>query len=119
MSGSSDPNSYSRCIAASLLGLAAVAASAILTGCTIPEASDEEVMMDDPNAGLLRDFLDGKFDSACHPLNARVTEAEALCPQAGTPHNGAIRISTMPCSGAIGGSEQSGDLVASLRIVIK
>ncbi|HEY5922031.1 MAG TPA: hypothetical protein VIV11_10195 [Kofleriaceae bacterium] len=119
MSGSSEPTSYSGCIAAALLGLAAVAASATLTGCTIPEASEDEVMMDDPNAGLLRDFLDGKFDSAGHPLNARVTEAEALCPQAGVPHNGAIRLTTMTCAGAIGGSEQSGDLVASLRISVK
>jgi pyroglutamyl-peptidase len=76
-------------------------------------------MIDDPNAGLLRDFLDGKFDAAGHPLNARVTEAEALCPQAGVPHNGAIRISTTPCLGEIAGSEQQGDLVASLRINVR
>jgi pyroglutamyl-peptidase len=119
MSASSEPSSYSGCIAAALLGLAAVAASALLCGCTVPEPSEEPPMMDDPNAGLLRDFLDGKFDSAGHPLNARVTEAESLCPQAGVPHNGAIRISTMPCTGEIAGSEQSGDLVASLRISVK
>lgn len=94
--------------------LLALAASAILAGCTVPEPGDEEPIIDDPNAGLLRDFLDGKFDSAGHPLNARVTEVEALCPQAGVPHNGAIRISTLPCQGAIAGSEQHGDLVASL-----
>ena len=119
MSGSSDPTTYSGCIAAALLGLGAVVASAVLCGCTAPAQPDDEPMMDDPNAGLLRDFLDGKFDSAGHPLNARVTEAEALCPQAGVPHNGAIRLSTMPCSGAISGSEQNGDLVASLRISVK
>ncbi len=119
MSASSEPSSYSGCIAAALLGLAAVAASATLSGCTVPEPGDEEPMMDDPNAGLLRDFLDGKFDSAGHPLNARVTEAESLCPEAGVPHNGAIRLSAMPCTGTIRGSEQSGDLVASLRIGVK
>jgi len=126
MSGPSNPisgpisgPSYTGCIAAALVGLAAVAASAVFCGCATPEAPDEDVMMDDPNAGLLRDFLDGKFDSAGHPLNARVTEAEALCPQAGVPHNGAIRITTMPCTGAIAGSEQAGDLVASLRISVK
>jgi pyroglutamyl-peptidase len=116
--GSPEPSSYTGCIAAALVGLAAVAASATLVGCATP-AGDEDVMLDDPNAGLLRDFLDGKFDSAGHPLNARVTEAESLCPQAGTPHNGAIRISTMSCTGMIGGSEQHGDLVASLRISVK
>jgi pyroglutamyl-peptidase len=115
---SSEPRSYSGCIAAAVLGLAAVAASALLSGCTVPEPGDEP-MMDDPNAGLLRDFLDGKFDAAGHPLNARVTEAESLCPQAGVPHNGAIRITTQPCIGSIAGSEQTGDLVASLRISVK
>jgi pyroglutamyl-peptidase len=90
-----------------------------LAACTIEQPAVDEPAMDDPNAGLLRDFLDGKFDSAGHPLNARVTEAEALCPQAGVPHNGAIRISTMPCTGAIAGSEQNGDLVASLRLSVK
>jgi pyroglutamyl-peptidase len=119
MSSSSDPSSYSGCIAAALVGLAAVAASAAFCGCTAPDPVDEEVMTEDPNAGLLRDFLDGKFDSAGHPLNARITEAEALCPASGVPHNGAIRLSTMPCSGAIAGSEQNGDLVASLRISVK
>lgn len=30
-----------------------------------------------PNEGLLRDFLDGKFDAAGHPVNARVLEGDA------------------------------------------
>jgi pyroglutamyl-peptidase len=119
MSGSSDPTSYTRCIAAALVGLAAVAASATLSGCTAPDEPLPDAPLDDPNAGLLRDFLDGKFDAAGHPLNARVTEAEALCPQAGVPHNGAIRIAATPCQGAIGGSEQTGDLVASLRLAVR
>src|SRR5688572_22511472 len=95
-----DPTSYSGCIAASLLGLAAVATCALATGCIAP---GEEAPVDDPNEGLLRDFLDGKFDSAGHPLNARVTEAETLC--AGSPRDGAIRLSGV-CQGAIAGSEQ-------------
>jgi pyroglutamyl-peptidase len=118
MSGSPESSSYTRSIAAALLGLASVASTALFAGCTTP-TGDEDLMLDDPNAGLLRDFLDGKFDSAGHPLNARVTEAESLCPQAGVPHNGAIRVSTMSCTGAIAGSEQHGDLVASLRISVK
>jgi pyroglutamyl-peptidase len=96
-----------------------VIALALLASCTVTEPGDEAPMTDDPNAGLLRDFLDGKFDAAGHPLNARVTEAESLCPHAGVPHNGAIRISTTPCQGAISGSEQNGDLVASLRVSVR
>ena len=119
MSGSSDPTSYSGCITAALAGLAAVVASALFSGCASPTDSFEDEPMDDPNAGLLRDFLDGKFDAAGHPLNARVTEAESLCPQAGVPHNGAIRLSTQACQGTIAGSEQQGDLVASLRLSVR
>src|SRR5688572_11853461 len=91
----------------------------VLIGCAVPDDSLDDQPMDDPNAGLLRDFLDGKFDAAGHPLNARVTEAEALCPQAGVPHNGAIRLSTQACQGMIAGSEQQGDLVASLRLSVR
>jgi pyroglutamyl-peptidase len=101
--------SLARWLAVSLVGL---------TACTSPGPADE-VTGEDPNAGLLRDFLDGKFDSAGHPINARVTEGELLCPAAGVPHTGAIRISTTPCAGTIGGSEQQGDMVASLRLEVQ
>jgi pyroglutamyl-peptidase len=96
----------SGCIVAALAGLAAVSATALLTGCATDAASD-------PNAGLLRDFADGKFDGAGHPLNARVTEAETLCPDA-------LRDGRLvgACAGAIAGGEQAGDLVASARIKI-
>jgi pyroglutamyl-peptidase len=108
--------SLSGCIVAALAGLAAVSATALLTGC----ATDPAVSSDpaDPNAGLLRDFLDGKFDGAGHPLNARVTEAETLCPNAGSPHDGSIRLGSV-CAGALAGAEQTGDLVVSARISIK
>lgn len=105
------PGSVSRNVALALLALA--------TACTVSDPGDGEVAIDDPNAGLLRDFLDGKYDSAGHPLNARVTEAEALCPDAGVLHDGALRISARPCIGAIAGTEQRGDLVASLRISVR
>jgi pyroglutamyl-peptidase len=91
----------------------------LASACTV-EPPTTEVVSQDPNAGLLRDFLDGKFDSAGHPVNARVTEAESLCPDAGVPHNGAIRLSNnKTCSGTLSGSEQNGDLVASMRLSIK
>ncbi len=93
---------------------AALGASA----CTAPESTDEPVT-EDPNAGLLRDFLDGKFDAAGHPLNARVTEAEILCAASGVPNNGSVRIvESRPCLGTIGGSEQQGDLVANIHLHI-
>jgi pyroglutamyl-peptidase len=98
---------------AALAGLAAVAATIVLTGCgtTTPAGSD-------PNAGLLRDFLDGKFDSAGHPINARVSEAENVCPGAGSVEGGVITVGSK-CAGPIAGGEQSGDLVVSARIAVK
>lgn len=91
----------------------------VATACTVDPPSSE-VVTEDPNAGLLRDFLDGKFDSAGHPVNARVSEAETLCPTAGVPHNGSIRLSNnKTCEGTLSGSEQYGDLVASMRLSIK
>jgi hypothetical protein len=110
----SESHSLTGCITAALLGLAAVVTSATLSGCATP--GDDDLVTEDPNAGLLRDFLDGKYDAAGHPLNARVTEGEILCAHAGVPHNGAIRLSEAPCQGTIPGSEQHGDLVASVRL---
>ena len=109
MRGSS--NGKSRFIALAFVSLA--------SACTLAEPGDDDLAADDPNAGLLRDFLDGKFDSAGHPLNARVTEAEALCPDAGAARDGAIRLSATPCEGPIAGFEQRGALVASLRISVR
>ena len=104
------------CILAALAGLAVVTATMMLTGCGTSEPPTSDPA--DPNAGLLRDFLDGKFDGAGHPLNARVTEAETLCPTAGSPHDGAIRLDAV-CAAPLAGSEQTGDLVVSARISIK
>jgi pyroglutamyl-peptidase len=76
---------------------------ATLVACAAPAATS------DPNAGLLRDFLDGKFDGAGHPINARVTDAAVLCPTIGSPLAGT-------CHGSLPGAEQSGSLVVSARI---
>lgn len=104
--------SLSGCILAALAGLAAVTATLLMTGC----ATDAPAP--DPNAGLLRDFLDGKFDSAGHPLNAQVTQADALCATAGSMHDGVLRLAGA-CKGNLPGAAQSGDLVASARISVK
>jgi pyroglutamyl-peptidase len=109
----SESHSLTGCITAALLGLAAVVTSATLTGCATP--GEDDLVTEDPNAGLLRDFLDGKYDAAGHPLNARVTEGEVLCAHAGVPHNDALRLSET-CQGTLPGSEQRGDLVASVRL---
>src|SRR5512146_2609850 len=114
------PDTRPGCIAAALAGLAAVAITAELAGCAADPAGATQAPVD-PNAGLLRDFLDGKFDGAGHPLNARVTEAETLCADAGTPHDGVIRLtSDKACTGAaLAGVEQQGDLVVNARLHIQ
>lgn len=84
-------------IYAALVGLLAVAATAILTGCATEPAAAPE-----PNDGMFRDFLDGKFDGDGHPLNAVVTQAD-FCTKTG-------------CNGPVGGGAQSGDLQLSARM---
>ena len=107
-----------RCITAALIGLASVALTAELCGCaTEPAAPPQEAA--DPNAGLLRDFLDGKFDGAGHPLNSRVTTAATLCAAAGTPHDGAIQLDKACESNALAGLEQVGDIVVNVRLSVE
>ena len=73
-----------------------------LVGCAdAPEATD------DPNAGLLRDFLDGKYDAAGHPVNARVFEAETLC-------NGQVLRGA--CDFTVPDGVMSGELVVNARL---
>jgi pyroglutamyl-peptidase len=64
----------------------------------------------DPNAGLLRDFLDGKFDAAGHPLNAKVLDAAALC------GGSALVVS---CEVALPDGARSGPLMANLRLRVR
>jgi pyroglutamyl-peptidase len=97
-----------------LLGMLAATATATLVGCTAP--GDESGTA--PNEGLLRDFLDGKFDAAGHPLNAKVTEAEQLCSASGAASSGAIRL-TRACEGPLPFDEQVGDMVASVRVRVR
>ncbi|MBA3501810.1 MAG: hypothetical protein M4D80_12070 [Myxococcota bacterium] len=73
-----------------------------LVGCAdAPEATEN------PNEGLLRDFLDGKFDAAGHPLNAKVLEAEAVC--------GGQALSRS-CDFQIPDGAMSGELVVNARL---
>jgi len=63
----------------------------------------------DPNAGLLRDFLDGKFDAAGHPINAKVIDAATAC---GSTLGGA-------CELALPEGARSGPLMANLRLRVR
>jgi pyroglutamyl-peptidase len=56
---------------------------------------------------MFRDFLDGKFDGAGHPLNARVIDGATLC--------GSTRLDAT-CTASLPGAEQSGDLVVNARL---
>jgi pyroglutamyl-peptidase len=73
-----------------------------LVGCAdAPEATEN------PNAGLLRDFLDGKFDAAGHPLNAKVFEAEAAC---------GGQVLSRACDFQVPDGAMSGQLVVNARV---
>lgn len=80
--------------------------SLALVACT--DAPDD-ALAEDPNAGLLRDFLDGKYDSAGHPLNAKILTGVELCGgSALTPNTG--------CEAALPDGAMQGELTANLRL---
>jgi pyroglutamyl-peptidase len=57
------------------------------------------------NDGMFRDFVDGKFDGAGHPINARVTDGETLC-------------ASGVCEGRLQGTAQRGELVVNARVKV-
>jgi len=77
---------------------------AFLAACAAPMAPDE---LEDPNAGMLRDFQDGKYDAAGHPLNATVVAAADLC--------GGTALGT-PCKAALPGGAQRGAMQVNARL---
>lgn len=81
----------------------------VLASCT--DGTGESPV--DPNEGLLRDFLDGKFDSVGHPLNAKTIDAEAVC--SGTVINGAVELGGA-CEAAIPAGATTGALVINVRL---
>lgn len=97
-----------------------LALAAAACGAEQPVSGPEGAAAAGGRPDLFRDFLgDGKYDEAGHPLNARVTEAEALCTSAGRIVEGGFAIEGrgLACEGALGGSEQRGSLVANLRLL--
>ena len=85
-----------------------------LVACAEPPSSDE--VAEDPNAGLLRDFIDGKFDAAGHPLNAKVVEARQTC--TGPVRNGIVELRGA-CSIAIPEGAAVGGLTVNARIRVR
>ncbi len=101
-----------------LVGLAAVVITSLVTGCATDPGTADAGGTSDPNGGLLRDFLDGKFDGAGHPINATIDQGEAICATAGTQHGLALRLAGA-CTAKLGGGAQAGDLVANARIAVR
>jgi pyroglutamyl-peptidase len=101
-----------RSVLANLLLVTAVAACADVVDPVDP--------VDDPNEGLLRDFIDGKYDAAGHPLNAKVVEVERVLrddASCGTRRDGVLELRAA-CEIALPmGADQGGLLVnARLRV---
>ena len=72
---------------------------AVLVSC----AESDVPVVENPNEGLLRDFLDGKFDGAGHPLNAKTIDSCA----------GEL---AAVCEAAIPAGATTGPLVINLRL---
>ncbi|MBA3463896.1 MAG: hypothetical protein H0T46_28320 [Deltaproteobacteria bacterium] len=87
------------------------AALALVSACA--EAPDQ-VAPADPNEGLLRDFIDGKFDDAGHPLNAKVVADERLTCE-GIRRDGAVEL-TSSCDVELPAGAELGGLVVNARI---
>jgi pyroglutamyl-peptidase len=71
------------------------------SGCSAAPSDDAPR----PNDGMFRDFVDGKFDGAGHPINARVTDGETLC-------------ASGVCEGRLEGTAQRGELVVNARVKV-
>ncbi len=102
-----------RSVLAGLLLVTAVAA------CT--DSADGPQVLDDPNDGLLRDFIDGKYDAAGHPLNAKVVEPELLLQEdanCGTRREGVIELKTA-CEIALPMGADQGRLLVNARLRVR
>jgi pyroglutamyl-peptidase len=102
-----------RSVLAGVLLVSAVAACTDAPGGVDP--------VDDPNDGLLRDFIDGKFDAAGHPLNSKVVEIDRLLRDdaaCGTRRDGAIELKAA-CEIALPMGADSGGLLVNARLRIR
>ena len=94
--------------------LSAFAVAGLVAGCAEPpvEVDDEA----DPNEGLLRDFIDGKYDAAGHPLNAKVLAARDTC--TGPTSDGIVEVRGT-CEIALPDGAASGGLTVNARIRVR
>ena len=93
--------------------LAAVVFAALTGGCTdAPGTGEAEA----PNDGLLRDFVDGKYDAAGHPLNAKVMEAQRIC---GAPGGTGVVELHGTCDIALPDGAEYGGLTVNARIRVR
>ncbi len=93
--------------------LAAVVFSALTGACAeAPETEEAE----GPNDGLLRDFIDGKYDAAGHPLNAKVLEGQRVC---GTGTGTGIVQLSGTCDIALPDGAEAGGLTVNARIRVR
>ena len=93
--------------------LAAVVFAALTGACTdTPGTAEPEA----PNDGLLRDFIDGKYDAAGHPLNAKVLDAQGVC---GTPGGTGTVELRGTCDIALPDGAEYGGLTVNARIRVR
>lgn len=101
--------------------LAAIVFTSVFGACAEPPASDDGDDTEHPNDGLLRDFIDGKYDAAGHPLNAKVLDAatlQASASCAGAARQGAIELRGT-CQIELPHGAESGRLTVNARIRVR
>ncbi len=87
--------------------------AALIGACAEAPEGEQTVA---PNDGLLRDFIDGKYDAAGHPLNAKVLEAHRIC---GAPGATGIVEVRGTCDIALPEGADYGALTVSARIRVR
>ncbi len=103
-----------RSVLAGVLLLSAIAA------CTDAPGGDVDPA-EDPNDGLLRDFIDGKYDAAGHPLNAKVVEADRLLEdnsECGTRRDGVVELRSA-CEIELPMGADQGRLLVNARLRVR
>jgi pyroglutamyl-peptidase len=90
-------------------------ATVVVAACA--GAPGDDAARPSANDGMFRDFVDGKFDGAGHPINARVIEAAALCDDAGEATDDGLAL-TRACEGQVPGAAQRGELVVNARVKV-
>lgn len=103
--------------------LAAALAATVASGVGCVDNPDGDLLSpdaDEPEAAteLFHDFKDGKYDSAGHPLNAQVTEAETACGSVGRASATAVAL-RQTCRAKLVGPARSGALMASTRLRVR